>query len=72
MPDHDTCRSKVCVICVRKATRDRKITPNDISLIKKYARDNYNINDPDFPIFCSGLKGRRPFWLLNPPSRGGS
>ena len=22
------------------------------------------------PIFCSGLKGRRPFWLLNPPSRG--
>ena len=24
------------------------------------------------PIFCSGLKGRRPFWLLNPPSRGGS
>ena len=22
-------------------------------------------------IFCSGLKGRRPFWLLNPPSRGG-
>ena len=21
---------------------------------------------------CSGLKGRRPFWLLNPPSRGGS
>ena len=25
-----------------------------------------------FPIFCSGLKGRRPFWLLNPPSRGGS
>ena len=21
-------------------------------------------------IFCSGLKGRRPFWLLNPPSRG--
>ena len=23
------------------------------------------------PIFCSGLKGRRPFWLLNPPSRGG-
>ena len=23
-------------------------------------------------VFCSGLKGRRPFWLLNPPSRGGS
>ena len=22
-------------------------------------------------ILCSGLKGRRPFWLLNPPSRGG-
>ena len=20
-------------------------------------------------ILCSGLKGRRPFWLLNPPSR---
>ena len=24
-----------------------------------------------WPILCSGLKGRRPFWLLNPPSRGG-
>ena len=23
------------------------------------------------PIFCSELKGRRPFWLLNPQSRGG-
>ena len=22
--------------------------------------------------FCSGLKGRRPFWLLNPPAKGGS
>ena len=22
------------------------------------------------PIFCSGLKGRRTFWLLNHPSRG--
>ena len=22
--------------------------------------------------YSSGLKGRRPFWLLNPPSRGGS
>ena len=22
-------------------------------------------------ILCSGLKGRRPFWLLNPPARGG-
>ena len=22
-------------------------------------------------ILCSGLKGRRPFWLLNPPPRGG-
>ena len=28
--------------------------------------------DPPFLlILCSGLKGRRPFWLLNPPSRGG-
>ena len=31
---------------------------------------------PEFPVenanrFCSGLKGRRPIWLLNPPSRGG-
>ena len=22
--------------------------------------------------FCSGLQGRRPFWLLNPPAKGGS
>ena len=22
--------------------------------------------------FCSGLKGRRPFWLLNHPAKGGS
>ena len=21
-------------------------------------------------ILCSGLEGRRPFWLLNPPARG--
>ena len=24
---------------------------------------------PRIPIFCSGLKGRRPFWLFTPPPR---
>ena len=25
------------------------------------------LTDLSKALFCSGLKGRRPFWLLNPP-----
>ena len=51
MSDHDSCRQKVCVICVKKATRHKKLSETDGKLIKEYANNTYNITDPDYP--CS-------------------
>ena len=34
-------------------------------------RDPIMSTIPNPPVLCSGLKGRRPFWLLNPQARGG-
>ena len=52
MSDHDRYRRKVCVVCLRKATRDKPLSPRDIELIKKFAREEFNIADPNY---LSGL-----------------
>ena len=51
--DHDRCREKVCVVCVRKATRG--LSERDIELIKAHARPEYEATDPLFPSgLCNG------------------
>ena len=55
MSDHDKYRSKVCVVCLRKAKRDRPLSMKDVELIKRFARENYDTSDPDFPSgLCTG------------------
>ena len=55
MSDHNGCRSKVCVVCIRKATRNRSLSTKDIELVKRFARNHYDISDPDYPSgLCNG------------------
>ena len=49
MSDHNDCRKKVCVVCIRKATKDRKLSDVLIKAIKDYVNPNYDVNDPDYP-----------------------
>ena len=41
-----------------------------VMIMRKYCQLQDLMLQIVYMIFCSGLKGRRPFWLLNPPSRG--
>ena len=54
MSDHDKYRSKVCVVCLQKTARDRPLSARDIELILRFARENYDVFDSDYP---SGLCG---------------
>ena len=49
MPNHDIYRQKVCVICIKKATRVKKLCDTDVKLIRKFVNNTYNKNDPDYP-----------------------
>ena len=50
---HDICRSKVCVICSRKATRKKSLSTNDKANIKAYIDPEYNYANPDYPTGIS-------------------
>ena len=51
--DHDKCREKVCVVCIRKASRN--LSEKDIELVKIYVCGEYEVTDPDFPCgLCNG------------------
>ena len=55
MYDHDSCRRKVCIICLRKATRDKDLSETDIKSIRAYVNPSYNVSDPDYPCgLCNG------------------
>ena len=54
MSDHDSCREKVCVVCLRKGVknkfeRNKKLSELDVKLIRKHVHQNFNANDPDYP-----------------------
>ena len=66
MSDHNTCRKKVCVICLRKGKRVRNLSNTDIKSIKDYVNANYNVDDPDSPCgLCNGC-----YLLLNKKCNG--
>ena len=55
MADHEKYRRKVCVVCLRKATRNRPLSARDIDLIKRFACEEYDVADPDYPSgLCAG------------------
>ena len=57
MTEHDKQRSKVCVICLQKSKSDRPLSARDIELIRRFARENYNILDSDYPSgLCGGCR----------------
>ena len=72
MSDHDKYRSKVCVVCLQKTARDRPLSARDIELILRFARENYDIFDSDYPSgLCGGCtlklykKEKEPNTILN-------
>ena len=53
--DHNECREKVCVICIRKASRI--LSETEAEFIQNHLRENYKLNDPDFPCgLCAGCR----------------
>ena len=72
MSDHDKYRSKVCVVCLQKTARDRPLSARDIELILRFARENYDVFDSDYPSgLCGGCtlklykKEKEPNTVLN-------
>ena len=49
MADHESCRRKVCVICIRKATRDRSLSEADIKSIRDYVIPDYDVTNLSYP-----------------------
>ena len=57
MSDHDRCRNKVCVVCLQKSKTERSLSDRDIGLIQRFARENYDVSNPDFPsALCGGCR----------------
>ena len=55
MSSHESCRKKVCVICIRKATREKGLSQTDIQAIRDYVIPGYDVSDPDYPCgICNG------------------
>ena len=55
MTDHDSCRSKVCVICMRKATRKFGLSDTDVRSISEHVNPMYNVDDSNYPCgICNG------------------
>ena len=53
MSSHEECRSKVCVMCSRKAYRC--LSKKQITLIQKFVDKDYNAANPDYPNgICNG------------------
>ena len=51
--EHERCRSKVCVVCYRKA--NRTLSELEIQTVQEFLIDGYNISHPDFPNgICTG------------------
>ena len=44
---HDQCREKVCVVCIRKGYKT--LTEDAARLVRIHVRENYNLEDPDYP-----------------------
>ncbi len=57
--NHDECRRRVCIVCIGKASGTREITQRKIELVKLYCRDDFSIDDPDYPCgLCNSCHSR--------------
>ena len=53
--DHNECRKNVCIICIRKASRI--LSETEANFIRSHLREDFQINDPDFPCgVCGGCR----------------
>ena len=72
MSDHKSNREKVCIVCIGKASSSRLLSEKNIELIRNFVRENYEVDDPDYPCgICNSCnfnvyeKARNPDALLS-------